>query len=265
MNFRRVLGVGLLLSLVAPAGGKEPRRNSPLTLQIETTGQQYIVGHDIGLRFSLRNVSDQRVLAVRDAGLHDIVYLDVIDARGKRVSWSGRIPSRDYSQNLIVLNPGESSTFEATISDASGQGYQLQSPGKYRVRAQFSLSPRDYFTPAARGAFIPDKPVNSNWLSISIGPPTTVQRCTPKVIKDGVWPKDSAKWVREGEKSSGYSPLVSFDILESGDVANVRLKRSSGFANVDRYAMDSVRTTKYNNRQGCGVVEMQADVNIHWR
>ncbi len=60
-------------------------------------------------------------------------------------------------------------------------------------------------------------------------------------------------------------PLVSLEILESGEVGNVRLKHSSGFASIDKYALDWVKGTKYNNRPGCEVIETVADVTIDFR
>jgi TonB family protein len=90
-------------------------------------------------------------------------------------------------------------------------------------------------------------------------------RCTPKVKSKGTPPKDSGLVMQKGEKSTGYVPLVSFEILESGEVSNVQLKRSSGFANVDKYALDGIRNTKFNSREGCGVIETEATVNIDWR
>ena len=45
------------------------------------------------------------------------------------------------------------------------------------------------------------------------------KRCTPKIVKQGDLPKDMSPLVQRGDKSTGYTPLVSFQILESGKVA----------------------------------------------
>ena len=74
-----------------------------------------------------------------------------------------------------------------------------------------------------------------------------------------------SKFVRKGEKSTGYTSIVAFEILESGDVADAVVKRSSGIANGDKYALTWVRETKYSKRPGCGVIETQADITIEWR
>ena len=90
------------------------------------------------------------------------------------------------------------------------------------------------------------------------------KRCTPRVVKQGDLPKSMGLFVQKGEKSTGYTPLISFQILESGKVANARVKRSSGFAKVDEYALESIRRATYNARPGCGVIETTADISIHW-
>ena len=90
------------------------------------------------------------------------------------------------------------------------------------------------------------------------------KRCTPKIVKQGDLPKDMSPLVQRGDKSTGYTPLVSFQILESGKVANVHLKRSSGFAKVDKCALQGIQRTRYNARPGCGVIETTADILIHW-
>jgi TonB family protein len=96
-------------------------------------------------------------------------------------------------------------------------------------------------------------------------PKTIVARCTPKVKEQRPLPKDLAVAPRKGEKSTGYTPLISLQILESGEVVNTRLKRSCGFGNVDRYALEWVRGTRYNARPGCGIIETNVDVLIHWK
>jgi len=92
-----------------------------------------------------------------------------------------------------------------------------------------------------------------------------VQRCTPKVVSYARQHKSPRSFIRKGEKSTGYTPIVAFEILESGDVADAIVKRSSGIANGDTYALTWVRETKYSKRPGCGVIETQADITIEWR
>jgi len=68
--------------------------------------------------------------------------------------------------------------------------------------------------------------------------------------------------VRKGEKATGLDPLITFQILESGEVTNVRLKRSSGVADIDEDALNWIQSTRYNRRPGCGVIESQASVTV---
>ena len=75
----------------------------------------------------------------------------------------------------------------------------------------------------------------------------------PKTIQTG-----------KGEKATGYPPVIAFEIRESGEVVNSRVKRSSGMADIDNYALNSIRGKKYNSRPGCGAVESEAAVLIHW-
>jgi len=88
-----------------------------------------------------------------------------------------------------------------------------------------------------------------------------VQRCTPKLISRD---RNSEFQLRKGEKYR-HSPVVAFQILESGETANAIVKRSSGVAEVDKYALKSVQESKFNKRPGCGVIETQLDITIHFR
>jgi TonB family protein len=58
------------------------------------------------------------------------------------------------------------------------------------------------------------------------------------------------------------APVIAYQVLESGKVVNVYVKRSSGVADLDAFATRSIRATKYNKRPGCGTVEAEATVNI---
>jgi TonB family protein len=93
---------------------------------------------------------------------------------------------------------------------------------------------------------------------------TLEKRCDPKVVRK---PKLSHKSVqiREGEKSTGHTALVTFQIAEAGEVVNVYLKRSSGFRDYDQALLRNVRSTRYNARPGCPVVDSTAEVIIDLR
>jgi len=56
-----------------------------------------------------------------------------------------------------------------------------------------------------------------------------------------------------------------FEILESGEIVHATLKRSSGVAEVDNYALKSAQALKFNKRPGCGVIESNIDITIDFR
>jgi TonB family protein len=89
---------------------------------------------------------------------------------------------------------------------------------------------------------------------------TFVKRCNPKIIRKAKLNREAIKF-REGEKLK-YMPNVSFQITASGEVVGARLKRSSGVRDYDDAALNFVRSTKYNARPGCPVIENEADVII---
>jgi len=88
-----------------------------------------------------------------------------------------------------------------------------------------------------------------------------VQRCTPKVISRTGHGKSPEFHFRKGEKYE-HSPVVAYEVLESGEIAHAVLKRSSGVADLDKYALNWVRELKFNKRSGCGVVQSEFDVTI---
>jgi TonB family protein len=90
-----------------------------------------------------------------------------------------------------------------------------------------------------------------------------MKRCAPKVISRR-GDKTPAFHFRKGEKYR-HSPAVAYEILESGEIAHAILKRSSGVAEVDKYALNWVQKLKFNRRSGCGVVESTVDVTIDFR
>jgi TonB family protein len=90
-----------------------------------------------------------------------------------------------------------------------------------------------------------------------------VKRCAPKVA----WRKPPTAMMRirfrNGEKWVG-DPQVAFDVLESGEVVNAHVERSSGIPDLDAYALSGIQSTKYNRRTGCGAVHSEATALIHF-
>jgi len=90
-----------------------------------------------------------------------------------------------------------------------------------------------------------------------------VQRCAPKAISRSGGKSPEFHFGR-GEKYR-HSPIVAYEVLESGEIAHAVLKRSSGVAEADRYALKWVQELKFNKRPGCGVIESTVAVTIDFR
>jgi len=87
------------------------------------------------------------------------------------------------------------------------------------------------------------------------------KRCNPVIVEK---PKPDRRniGVHRGEKPTGYSPLVTFQIADSGGVTNIHLKRSSGFKDIDEVALSLAKSTKYSNRRGCPVIDVEETVMV---
>jgi len=168
-RFRAPLRILLVLAISGTfARSQSMKAGGDLLFRIKPVQMAFDQGTDVELEFSLKNVSHHQVLATREASLHDLIYLEVVDEAGKQVPWQGKIISRAYPASFwIILQPGQSTAFRAVIS-SSANGYDLKKPGTYRVRAELSISPKKYFGPVAGGAVIPEKPVRSNWVTVVI-------------------------------------------------------------------------------------------------
>src|SRR5262249_3587928 len=92
-----------------------------------------------------------------------------------------------------------------------------------------------------------------------------LKRCNMKIVERRPVSKSSDLPVRPGEKPTGFVPVIAFEVLESGEVVNAHVQRSSGFANQDAYALESIKSTRYNNRPGCGIIHSEGSVLIHYR
>ena len=172
----------LLLAVCSVFGEtKKSVNNSDLLLALRPIKPVFKLGTDITIEFTVKNVSQHRVLATRGAALGDLTYMDVFDEQGRRVNWQGVIDGRAYAKDFfIVLDPGQSVTFRATISSSYGSrplrgpgaAYQIERTGTYRAQALFSLGPKGYFAPVSNGAAVPDYEVISNWAHFSVIPKT---------------------------------------------------------------------------------------------
>ncbi len=95
-------------------------------------------------------------------------------------------------------------------------------------------------------------------------PKDDVQRCRPKLVSRDHSSSRKKINVKAGEKPTGYPPVIAFQILESGIVVNARVKRSSGIADRDAYALESIKKWRFDSRTGCGTVESEAVAVHYW-
>ena len=87
------------------------------------------------------------------------------------------------------------------------------------------------------------------------------KRCNPVVVNKGkVSPGEIH--IRKGDKPTGFTPLIAFRITEVGEVIDAHVKRSSGIRDADGAALNWIRSTKYNSRPGCPVIDNEAVVII---
>ena len=93
--------------------------------------------------------------------------------------------------------------------------------------------------------------------------PNLAEKCRPKVISRSSLSRPDVIQHRKGGKATVFSPIVAFEITESGNVQKARIKRSSGIADLDAYALSWILSTKHKDRPGCGVVVSQTSVDIH--
>jgi len=86
-------------------------------------------------------------------------------------------------------------------------------------------------------------------------------RCALTIASLG-WPTNGLIHARQGEEYK-TTPVIRFEILESGEIRNAILTRSSGVADTDNAVLTSIKNIRYEERPpGCGILESQATVNI---
>lgn len=91
-------------------------------------------------------------------------------------------------------------------------------------------------------------------------PKHDVNRCSPTIVRKKPAAKPRNVQIKQGEH---YSTIATFMVLESGDVVNARVKRTSGNLDLDASALKAVRGIKYNKRTGCGMILTEAEIDFH--
>jgi hypothetical protein len=88
-----------------------------------------------------------------------------------------------------------------------------------------------------------------------------VHRCAPKLLSHAGRGKLPEFQFRKGAKFR-HSPLLTYEVLDSGKVSHTLVKRGSGVVDIDAYALRSVQALRYTDRPGCGSVGYQIVVTI---
>jgi hypothetical protein len=88
-----------------------------------------------------------------------------------------------------------------------------------------------------------------------------IARCSPRIKKKQKMDRKTFQ-VRTGEKPTGFSPLISFQITESGEVINAPVKRISGIRDEDNAALDFIKSGRYYSRPGCPLIDSESSVSI---
>jgi TonB family protein len=66
-------------------------------------------------------------------------------------------------------------------------------------------------------------------------------------------------------ESYKHSPTIKYVIEEDGTVSHASITRTSGVADINKKVLDAIAQWKYKPRPaGCGVVETEITVTIHW-
>lgn len=144
--------------------------SSELKVDITATKSSFKRGEDVAVVLKITNISKNRILVTRRAFLKQVTLFEVLNEKGGQVDWKGVIPSvRSKRQSFTVLNPGQFVTFKALLwSPFSEVGYKLIRKGNYRLRAEYGLSPPEYYAPIDPTAKVSRKTAVSKWINIRI-------------------------------------------------------------------------------------------------
>ena len=82
-----------------------------------------------------------------------------------------------------------------------------------------------------------------------------------KPAKGGMRPVPKKWKLQPGEKFSN-SPVISFAVSPSGKVDSIRLLKSSGVKDVDRWVVLSVKRWRYKSVRRCAPTELQMTVSV---
>jgi hypothetical protein len=158
----KVMSLFLQLALLWTSGllqGVQGQDAAPiLTFRVSPIKQTFSAREDIVLRFSLRNSSKESVFVSRKM-YDEFVDLTMVGPDGKELNRTGKrkIDSKKYSpQDFAVLQAGGSISTKYVVSLKDGLGFIIDKPGRYRIKAEYSLGPPAYFAPFAGATKVPE-------------------------------------------------------------------------------------------------------------
>jgi hypothetical protein len=135
---------------------KPEARSQELSFTARPVKSLFRIGEDVVFRFQLKNLSSKQLFVSRYMPVGDFVALKLTSPDGKEVSWQGKIRSIAYSKDaFLVLKPGQGVSANHTISVTKGEGFAITQPGRYKVHAEYSLGPPEYFANLAPKGSIP--------------------------------------------------------------------------------------------------------------
>lgn len=96
--------------------------------------------------------------------------------------------------------------------------------------------------------------------------PREIQRCFPRLATPKVSTGASLAdiHIRKGERYA-KTPVIGYEVSESGEILNAFVKRGSGVADIDQRALRYVKELRFNKRPGCTVVDSEATVTVDFR
>jgi outer membrane biosynthesis protein TonB len=81
-----------------------------------------------------------------------------------------------------------------------------------------------------------------------------VERCKPKIAKKASCQGAQSCSEKLGKSPQVFPPVISYEILESGEVTNAQVKRCCGFSAIDKFALNQIQAMKYNSRRDVGLL-----------
>jgi hypothetical protein len=170
----KFMSLSLQLALLWTSGlaqGVQGQDAAPMLMfRVSPTKQTFAAREDIVLRFSLYNSSKESVFVSRKM-YDEFVDLTIFGPDGNEVNRRGKrkIDSKKYSsQDFAVLPAGGSLSAKSVVSVKNGLGFIIDKPGRYRIKAEYSLGPPAYFAPFAGATRVPEGTFRSKTVTFCV-------------------------------------------------------------------------------------------------